>query len=224
MDQAFMLPQQSRHTLGTPRLGAAKDGWPRRVKWMYNRHEYLLFRWVEVHDFFLPQLDRRCLRALCGLRARGARWVEFSEADLLHYPTLNTPTPLIGREPELATLARLLRDPQCRMLTLVGLGGIGKTHLALQVAHLHRELFADGVYFVPLAPLISPKSIIPAIADALALTFYGSTDPKTYLLNHPLGWDSQSARGQHLRQVERGRPHASCGAGTESDAHLGEPN
>jgi len=97
-------------------------------------------------------------------------------------PTL--PTPLIGRGPELATLSQLLCDPQCQLLTLAGLGGMGKTHLALEVAHRHRELFADGVCFVSLAPLASPESIVPAIADALVLTFYGSTDPKTCLLNH----------------------------------------
>jgi hypothetical protein len=76
-------------------MDAAKDGWPRRVKWMYNRYEHLLFRWVKVRDFFLPQPDRRCLRALRGTRAHDARWVEFSWRDWLRYPWAGWASPAL---------------------------------------------------------------------------------------------------------------------------------
>ena len=56
----------------------------------------------------------------------------------------NPPTPLIGREPELATLDGLLRDRQCRLLSLVGPGGIGKTRLAIEVASRYQDLFPVG--------------------------------------------------------------------------------
>ncbi len=94
------------------------------------------------------------------------------------------PAPLIGREAELATLARLLRDPQCRLLTLVGPGGIGKTRLAIAAASAQRELFSNGACFVPLVSLSSPRFIIPAIADALGFVFSGPLEPKAQLLNY----------------------------------------
>ena len=61
------------------------------------------------------------------------------------------PTPLIGRQREVEELSQLLRDPHCRLLTLVGPGGIGKTRLAIETASHMQDAFADGVYFVPLA-------------------------------------------------------------------------
>jgi predicted ATPase/DNA-binding XRE family transcriptional regulator len=95
-----------------------------------------------------------------------------------------SPTPLVGREVELAELARLLRDAHCRLLTLTGPGGIGKTRLAIEAAAGQRKRFSDGVYFVPLASSTSPQFIVPAIADVLGFMFSGQVDPKLQLLNY----------------------------------------
>ncbi len=59
-------------------------------------------------------------------------------------------TPLIGREVELAALERLLTDPAIRLVTILGPGGMGKTHLALEAASAQLKRFSQGVYFVPL--------------------------------------------------------------------------
>ncbi len=77
------------------------------------------------------------------------------------------PTPFIGREQEVATVAQLLRREEVRLLTLTGPGGIGKTRLALQVATQRSGLFPDGVYFVNLAPIRDPALVVPTIAQAL---------------------------------------------------------
>ncbi len=92
------------------------------------------------------------------------------------------PTLFIGREAELAEISALLIEPACRLLTLVGPGGIGKTRLAIEAArHSSRT---HGVGFVPLAPLSSAELLVSAIAEAVGLTFYGSSDPKQQLFNY----------------------------------------
>ena len=96
------------------------------------------------------------------------------------------PTPLIGRQREVSELTNLLRDPQCRLLTLVGTGGIGKTRLAIETASQLQEAFADGVFLVPLASVNSTQFIAPMIADALGFTFQSASrvDLKTQLFNY----------------------------------------
>jgi predicted ATPase/DNA-binding SARP family transcriptional activator len=78
-------------------------------------------------------------------------------------------TPLIGRERETGAIASLLNDPAVRLVTLTGVGGIGKTRVALQVADSMRERFADGVWFVDLASINVPELVPPTVARTLDL-------------------------------------------------------
>jgi predicted ATPase/transcriptional regulator with XRE-family HTH domain len=94
------------------------------------------------------------------------------------------PTPLIGREREVEQLSQLLGDPQCRLLTLVGPGGIGKTRLAVEAASNMQAVFPDGVYFVPLASVGSFHAVVSTIANSIYFAFYGPRDPKVQLLNY----------------------------------------
>jgi predicted ATPase/DNA-binding SARP family transcriptional activator len=98
-----------------------------------------------------------------------------------HLPHLLTP--FVGRVAELAELAGYLADPQCPLVTLVGLGGSGKTRMAIQAAQMS-DGFLDGVFFVPLASLGDPMLLTQAIADVLQFTFAGPTEVKAQLFNY----------------------------------------
>ena len=94
-------------------------------------------------------------------------------------------TSFIGREEEIDEIKQLLLDEAgCRLLTLLGPGGIGKSRLALAVATELLSTMPDGVYFVPLAPISEVDDIVPAIAGSLNFTFYGKKAPKAQLLDY----------------------------------------
>jgi len=76
--------------------------------------------------------------------------------------------PLVGRREEQLELTDLLR--RCRLVTITGPGGTGKTRLALQIAAELAEDFPDGVFFVPLAALSDPQLVLPATTQALGLS------------------------------------------------------
>jgi predicted ATPase/transcriptional regulator with XRE-family HTH domain len=122
-------------------------------------------------------------------------------------PPLPIPlTPIIGREAELAQLVQLLQTPDCRLLTILGPGGIGKTRLALQVAqqildsdlgilgldraegrdnpnpNLQNPKFPNGVFFVPLAGVSTPEAIAPTIAAAVGAALNTTADVPTQLI------------------------------------------
>ena len=96
-------------------------------------------------------------------------------------------TPFVGREQEMDDLAVLIADPQIRIITLVGPGGIGKTRLALEAAGCElrpQTIFPDGIFFVSLAPLESAAEIVSALATTLNIHFQGSGNETEQLLNY----------------------------------------
>jgi predicted ATPase/DNA-binding CsgD family transcriptional regulator len=93
-------------------------------------------------------------------------------------------TSFIGRADDLIEIVTLLSDPACRLLTLVGPGGIGKTRLAIQAAAEVQNHFGDGVCFVGLQPVSSIDFLVPALADALHLTFFGQESPRSQLFHY----------------------------------------
>jgi len=102
-------------------------------------------------------------------------------------PNINIPQPstkFIGREAELAEVRRLLTDPDCRLLTLLGPGGMGKTRLSIQAVKMLKDNYKDGVFYIPLAPLTSTTALIYSMADVLRFSFYSNREPQEDLLDY----------------------------------------
>lgn len=91
--------------------------------------------------------------------------------------------PLIGREAERAVLTHLLCEEKRPLVTLLGAGGMGKTHLALALANDLITQYPDGVGFVPLAGLADGQHLPATIAQALHLSLLGVRDPAEQLLS-----------------------------------------
>jgi predicted ATPase/class 3 adenylate cyclase len=88
-------------------------------------------------------------------------------------PQSNLPlptTPFFGRETELAQIEKMLADPENRLITLTGIGGSGKTRLAIQVARQNR-LYQANVYFIALATITSLDDLVLGIAEAIQYSF-----------------------------------------------------
>ncbi len=174
----------------------------------------LFYRYVSMHDFQVRQISdlidangggdrrRQLTRRVqhgCNLLARELRDME-QQARLIAVATLPDPaaagradraptlprrrTSFVGREAAIAEVtARLSEAP---MLTLVGIGGVGKTRLAIAVADAVADAYADGVCFVDLAPLVDPTLLPLAVAHALGVD-EGTQRTPMQAIEHHLG-------------------------------------
>jgi predicted ATPase/DNA-binding SARP family transcriptional activator len=137
----------------------------------------------EAETTTLYQQIRKGALSIVQVEARDVRLGHRHNALTQHNLPLQ-PTPFIGRKRELQEIEALFSSGSCRLLTLVGPPGIGKTRLALQAAAQCLDYFPDGVAFIPLAPVTSGDIMILAIADALRLSLRGREAPKVQLLTY----------------------------------------
>lgn len=98
-----------------------------------------------------------------------------------------TTTPFVGRMRELERIIKLLDQESCRMVTLTGPGGSGKTRLAIQTGYSLNDagLYKDGIWFIQLAPLTNQSSIVPALQKELNISAHrGQENPREQLFNY----------------------------------------
>ena len=85
--------------------------------------------------------------------------------------------PFVGRETELSEIERRLQEVSCRLITLLGPGGIGKTRLASQVGQMVASQFVDGCVWFDLQPVASVEAIIPALVEQIDAPPLAAGDP-----------------------------------------------
>ncbi len=93
-------------------------------------------------------------------------------------------TPFIGRQEELAFLNSLIKDPDVRLITILGPGGMGKSRLAIQTGLTQIDQFSNGVFIVELAPLNDPVNIPSIIAQTVNFPFQEGIDQKEQIIKY----------------------------------------
>ena len=130
--------------------------------------------------------------------------VNQTETSAHNLPTKGTS--FVGRDVELGDVIQQLEQPSCRLLNLVGIGGVGKSRLAIQAAYeLLGRQFHNGIYYVALDALTSEALISSSIADELSLNLTGQGDELDQLA-HYLG-------DKHLLLILDNFEHLTGGAG-----------
>ncbi len=113
-------------------------------------------------------------------------------------------TSFVGRDAERMLIRQQLSNPQDRLITILGQGGVGKSRLSLQVAIDHQQRFLHGVAIVLLAPVTSADLLVPTIAGALGLTFQRATAPAAQLIDYLRGKELLLVLDNFEQLVEEG--------------------
>ncbi len=131
----------------------------------------------------LSDADRAALQAAVPTRATTADGA--AEPTVLNWERASVPappTPLVGRESELAQIHDLLARGHARVVSVTGTGGVGKTRLAVEAAR--RASFPNGTAFVSLAPLADATQVPAALSHALGVRDVPGVDPMESVMAH----------------------------------------
>ena len=228
---------------------AVADAWLRRDPGCEAMHK-LVMTWLaaESGDLALSHYEiyRRAravahgaapseeMAAIADRLRRGTR----DSADAV--PRITAATSFMGRADELAELRALLGDPECRLLTIHGLGGVGKTRLAVALTEMEAGAFADGVHVVPLEGVPDARLFGQTLARACGLQPAGNAAPLELVasflhsrntlvlldnLEHLLGGDAaaaQSLPAQLARLLRETGPRVKFLATSREPLHLQE--
>jgi predicted ATPase/DNA-binding CsgD family transcriptional regulator len=116
------------------------------------------------------------------------------------------PNRLVGREQDYTALSKLLEDQHSRLVTLTGPGGVGKTHLSLELGATVASRFPDGVVFVSLSSIRDPELVLPAIAQALGLRETAG-QPLIHLVRDAITSQNMLIVIDNFEQVMQAGPH-----------------
>ncbi len=108
------------------------------------------------------------------VRKRRSKSTLFSQASTYLSNMSGTETIFVGRERELDEIANLLVDPSCRLVTLHGPGGIGKTSLAMEIARQQIGIYEDGVFFISMSSFHTMEEFIVGLIDTIAIPLMDS--------------------------------------------------
>ena len=93
-------------------------------------------------------------------------------------------TPFVGRQADIETVLQQLKDPTIRLVTILGVGGVGKTRFALELADILQDQFQNGVIFIPLAQLSTTDEFLPALAERLGVHLPPGGDLQQTILDY----------------------------------------
>jgi diguanylate cyclase (GGDEF)-like protein len=93
-------------------------------------------------------------------------------------------TAFVGREAELGRMGDCLASSSCRLLTVVGVSGVGKSRLAQQIAGLYEEYFRDGIWYIDISAASNQEQVIQIIAAQMSFQFNGSVYERDQLIEY----------------------------------------
>ena len=131
-------------------------------------------------DDFLSAAHRAKAASRKARLLRTARHASETASSLIPLP----PAPLVGRHQDLKSARAILSDPRVRLLTITGVGGVGKTQFAFELAREMGTTVTEGVHIVYLAPIHDPALVPAAIAEVLGLHETGATSIAELLVQH----------------------------------------